>query len=110
MNFNRYCKACGAQVEFQYESDTTCCSNCNKNIERKDTIAGYRRDARVSQLKAMHSLMMEANDESIYMTWIYRMPDCPSEGDFVDIALDDEEYNACFDLFVKLIVKDGNRY
>lgn len=110
MNLNRYCKKCGTQVEFLYGVDKTYCPLCNEGIQRKDTIAGYTRDARVAQLKAMHNLMIEANDESIYMTWIYRMPDCPSEEDFVDIALDDEEYNACFDLFVKLIVKDGNRY
>lgn len=110
MNFNRYCKECGTKVEFNYEKETAYCMICNKDIERKDTIAGYTRDARVAQLKAMHNLMTEANDESIYMTWIYRMPDQPSEEDFIDIAMDDEEYNACFDLFVKLIVKDGNRY
>ena len=110
MNFNRYCKHCGNTIEFEYEKTTTYCNHCKKQITRKETIAGYTRDARVAQLKAMHNLMIEANDESIYMTWIYRMPDCPSEEDFIDIAMDDEEYNACFDLFVKLIVKDGNRY
>lgn len=110
MNFNRYCKECGTKVEFQYESETAYCMICNKDIERKDTITGYRRDARASQLKAMHELMSTANDEEIYMIWIYRMPDQPSEEDFIDIAMDDEEYNACFDLFVKLIAKDGNRY
>ena len=110
MSLSHYCKKCGYRIKFQYGSETAYCPNCNKDIERKETIAGYTRDARVSQLKAMHNLMMEANDESIYMTWIYRMPDCPSEEDFIDIAMDDEEYNACFDLFVKLIAKKGNRY
>ena len=75
-----------------------------------EVIPGYTRDARVNQLKAMHDLMVEANDEGIYMTWIYRMTDCPSEEDFIDIAMDDEQYNGCFDLFVKLIAKKGNRY
>ena len=65
---------------------------------------------RVTQLKSMHQLMMAANDESIYMTWIYTVPDCPSKKDFIDIAMDDEKYNHCFDLFVKLIAKNGNRY
>ena len=110
MNFNKYCKECGTQIEFEYEKDTTYCPTCNKDIHRKDAIAGYTMEARIGQLKTMHKLMMYANDESIYMTWIYRMPDCPSEEDFKDIALDDEEYNACFNLFVKLISKDGNRY
>ena len=58
----------------------------------------------------MHQLMCEANDEDIYMTWIYVMPDGATEEDFMDIAMDDEQYNECFDLFVKLIVKKGNRW
>ena len=70
----------------------------------------YTRAARIAQLKAMHELMINANDEGIYMTWIYRMPDEPMEGDFESIAESDEEYNACFDLFVRLITKEGNRW
>ena len=38
------------------------------------------------------------------------MPDCPSEEDFRDIAMDDNNYNECFDKFVRLIAKNGNRY
>ena len=110
MNVNRYCKECGNHVNFQYGEIITYCPGCNKEIKRKDTIAGYTKDARVAQLKAMHQLMLQANDETIYHTWIYTMPDEPSEEDFVDIALDDEQYNHCFDLFVKLIAKEGNRY
>lgn len=110
MDFNRYCKECGHHIEFQYGEATGHCPICNKNIERKDTIAGYTRDARVTQLKAMHQLMCEANDEYIYMAWIYTVPDCPSNEDFIDIAMDDERYNECFDLFVKLIKNEGNRW
>lgn len=110
MDFNKYCKKCGNHVDFKYGEMTTYCTGCDKEIKRKDTISGHTKDARVAQLKAMHQLMLQANDESIYMTWIYLMPDCPSEEDFVDIALDDEQYNECFDLFVKLIAKEGNRY
>lgn len=110
MDFNRYCKECGHHIEFQYEATTAYCPICDKEIGRKDTIAGYTRDARVRQLKAMHELMTEANDEYIYMSWIYLVPDCPSDEDFLFIATSDEQYNECFDLFVKLIVKKGNRY
>ena len=53
---------------------------------------------------------IEANDENIYMTWILLMPDEPTDEDIEDIAMDDEAYNECFDLFVKLIAKKGNRY
>lgn len=110
MDLNHYCRECGNPIEFEYGKPTAHCPICNKEVERKDTIAGYTRDARVAQLKAMHQLMCEANDEGIYMAWIYTVPDCPSEEDFIDIAMDDEEYNHCFDLFVKLIAKSGNRY
>lgn len=73
-------------------------------------VKNFVKHARVAQLKAMHELMINANDEGIYMTWIYRMPDEPMEEDFEYIAESDDEYNACFDLFVKLIAKEGNRW
>ena len=110
MNFNHYCKECGNPIEFEYRKTAAHCPTCNKEVEYKDTIAGYTRDARVAQLKAMHQLMCEANDEYIYMAWIYTVPDCPSDEDFIDIAMDDEQYNECFDLFIKLITKKGNRW
>ena len=68
------------------------------------------KEARITQLNLMHRLMIEANDENIYMTWILLMPDEPTDEDIEDIAMDDEVYNECFDLFVKLIAKKGNRY
>lgn len=73
-------------------------------------MSNYTKQARIAQLKAMHELMINANDEDIYMTWIYLMPDEPSEEDFVEIAEDDATYNECFDLFVKLIADEGNRW
>ena len=110
MDFNRYCKECGHHIEFQYGEKTAYCPICDKEIERKDAIAGFTRDARVKQLKAMHALMAEANDENIYMSWIYTMPDSPSEDDFLFIAMNDKSYNELFDKFVRLIAKEGNRY
>ena len=113
MNFNRYCKNCGSEVQEVDPIDGNRAYKCectDKPLAYNEVIPGFTRDARIAQLKAMHELMIQANDEGIYMTWIYRMPDCPSEEDFIDIAISDEEYNACFDLFVKLIKKDGNRY
>ena len=111
MDFNRYCKHCGEAVYPEENIGRIIhCYNCDRPLEPKDIIAGHTRDARINQLKAMHNLMCEANDEGIYMIWIYRMPDCPTEEDFVDIAMDDEQYNECFDLFVKLIARKGNRY
>lgn len=106
----RYCKECGHQVEFEYGKFTGYCPICDKEVERKDTMSAHTRNARITQLKAMHTLMSEANDENIYMSWIYTMPDAPSEDDFKEIALSDESYNKCFDKFVRLIAKSGNRY
>lgn len=110
MNTKYYCKHCGSQVNFEYGITQTYCPGCDTSVQRVDTIAGFTRDARITQLKAMHELMTEANDENIYMTWIYLMPDCPSEEDFESISISDDQYNECFDLFVKLIAKKGNRY
>lgn len=107
---NRYCKKCGVLLNFEYGITQTYCPGCNTSVQRIDTIADHTRKARIRQLKAMHELMCEANDENIYMSWIYLVPDCPSEEDFEYIAINDEEYNECFDKFVRLIAKDGNRY
>lgn len=73
-------------------------------------MSNFTKCARITQLNLMHRLMVEANDENIYMTWILLMPDEPADEDIEDIAEDDEAYNECFDLFVKLIAKKGNRY
>ncbi len=67
-------------------------------------------ECKVRQLKAMHELMLMANDEEIYMTWIYTVPDEPSEQDFIEIASDEKEYNEVFDLFLRLINDEGARY
>lgn len=105
------CKNCGAKVEFEYGKETTHCDNCDRDVTRpNDTIASWTFEARTSQLRAMHELMSNANDEEIYMSWIYLMPDGATEEDFKDIALDDAMYNECFDLFVKLIKYEDNRW
>lgn len=65
---------------------------------------------RANQLKALHNVILEANDESIYLAWItYAVPDCPDEEDFFDIAEDDDSYNQCVDLFIELVSKKGFR-
>ena len=71
----------------------------------------YTKEARIAQLKAMHELMINANDENIYMTWIITgVPDEPNEGNFEYIAEDDKAYNEYFELFLRLIAKHGNRW
>lgn len=106
----RHCKECGHHIEFQYGENEGYCPICDKTITYQNTIADHTLKGRVAQLKSMHQLMCAANDETIYMTWILLMPDGATNEDFIDIALDDEAYNECFDLFVKLIADKGNRY
>ena len=112
MDWSNYCKHCGRIVKEVFIDGPRVfkCMCQEELLKRSEVIEGHTREARINQLRAMHNLMCEANDESIYMTWIYLMPDCPSADDFIDIAMDDEQYNECFDLFVKLISKKGNRY
>ena len=106
----RLCKTCTHPIEINPEANTAYCANCGKELTPKETIGSWTLDARMDQLRAMHTLMQNANDEGIYMSWIYTMPDGATEEDFKDIALDDDMYNECFDAFVRLIKKEGNRW
>ncbi len=60
---------------------------------------------RIRKLKAMHELVLNIDDENYYMTWIYTIPDEPTEEDFIDIAEDVEMYNEIEELFKRLITK-----
>ena len=69
------------------------------------------KQTRITQLKLMHDLMLEANDERIYMTWIMGwIPDCPTEEDFIDCAENDDWYNETVDMFVRLIKDPDYRW
>ncbi len=71
----------------------------------------FVKEMRIKQLRLMHELMAQANDEGIYWTWSgVAVPDCPTDEDFESIAEDEENYNECFNAFVKLIADKGNRY
>ena len=104
------CRHCSTEIEFNSDGLYAQCNNCNKDLQSKEIISTWNLEARMKQLAAMHELMCQANDEMIYMSWIILMPDGATEEDFKDIALDDEQYNECFDFFVKLIKKEGNRW
>lgn len=73
-------------------------------------IPKYTIEARAEQLKCMHNLMMNANDEEIYMRWIYLMPDGVEDEEFPFMAEDTDFYNECFDLFCKLIQNPDVRW
>lgn len=113
MDFNKYCKHCGSEAKEIDPIDgnrTYQCECTEVLLKWNEVIPGFTLNARINQLKTMHALMAEANDENIYMSWIYLMPDAPSAEDFKDIAMSDKSYNECFDKFVRLIAKNGNRY
>jgi hypothetical protein len=104
------CRTCAHPVEIDRESNTFYCADCNKELTKSDVIASWAFNARMRQLKAMHELMRNADDETIYMSWIGLVPDEPSEEDFEYIAADDDMYNECFDLFIELIQNKDNRW
>ena len=66
-------------------------------------------------LKAMHTLIMAANDESIYESWIWIIPDECDDDELRSIAEDDPDSyaNAC-GLFLRLMksraMKEGGLY
>ena len=103
------CRNCGGKVtQIDHTNNTSYCEHCQSGL---NLIASWTLEARLTQLKAMHDIMQNANDEEIYMSWIVcGVPDEPSDEDFEYIAMDDESYNETFDLFVKLIKYDGNRW
>lgn len=105
------CRTCGQPVKENHTTNTAYCANCKKELAPKETIASWTFDARVEQLKAMHTLMSNANDERIYCAWIVTgMPDGATKEDYEYIACDDELYTECFNLFARLIQYEGNRW
>lgn len=60
---------------------------------------------RLSMVKLMNETMVSMNNEYAYMNWIYEMPDCPSEEDFVWFAEDEDRYMELYVYFIKLMNK-----
>lgn len=107
----QYCRECGSLVHIRAATMEKHCVVCNTKLSFKDMISEDILNVRILQLKAMNQLMRNANDETITETWLMLgVPDGSSEDDFFSIALQDEDYNEIFDLFVKLIAKKGVRY
>ena len=66
-------------------------------------------EMRFNLLKAMHDYIRFIDDERAYMTWIYEVPDCPSDEDFRDIAEDQEMWEDVCELFSNLIKEYDNK-
>ena len=67
---------------------------------------------RLNAIIAMNVMVCNMNDETAYCTWIYLVPDCASEYDFIDFAVNDEgtEENHLFDEAVELFKKLWKKY
>lgn len=63
-------------------------------------------EKRLAMVRLMHETITDMNNEYAYMKWIYEMPDCPSEEDFVWFAEDQDRYMELYNCFWNLI----NRY
>lgn len=62
---------------------------------------------RAKLLKLMDRWLRDnINDEELFMSWLYVMPDEATEDDFIDIAGDDEAFNDCTRVFATLTVLD----
>ena len=66
-------------------------------------------EMRFNLLKAMHEYVRFIDDERAYMTWIYEVPDCPSDMDFRDIAEDQEMWEDVCHLFGELVKEYDNK-
>lgn len=78
----------------------------DKEIAEQTTL----REKRITLLKAMHTIMLNMNNEQAYYTWIMVMPDEATEEDFVDTADDDDFFDAAketFEYIMKEYIKDG---
>lgn len=65
----------------------------------------YLIKSRFILLQKLHSIIKNMNDENAYLSWIYFVPDEPSEQDFLDIAEDDDSFEEVCKQFVILFNK-----
>lgn len=78
----------------------------NWSEEAKQTVDNFspKEKERLNAIIAMNIMVCNMNNESAYFTWIYLVPDCADEDDFIDFARNDEETeeNKLFDEAVEL--------
>ena len=83
----------------------------NEEKEQINQLSSKEKD-RLSAIVAMHTMVINMNDESAYCTWIYLVPDEATVWDFIDFAKNDEgtEENHLFDEAVVLFKSLWNNY
>lgn len=77
-----------------------------------DTLEEMKEMERLNAIIAMDIMVRNMNNESAYFTWIYLVPDCANEYDFIDFAKNEEgtEKNKMFDATVALFKKLWEQY
>lgn len=83
----------------------------------EETKAGVRKmsrkeNDRLNAIIAMNILVCDMNDETAHSEWICLVPDCATEQDFMDFALNDEgtEENELFNDAVKTFKRLWEEY
>ena len=86
----------------------------NWSEDAKQTVHKFslKETERLDTMIAMNIMICNMNDEGAYMTWIYLVPYCADEDDFIDFARNDEgtEGNKLFDEAVELFKKLWRNY
>ena len=86
----------------------------NWSEDAKHTVDNFslKEKERLNTIIAMNIMICNINDEGAYMKWIYLVPDCADEDDFIDFARNDEgtEENKLFDEAVELYKKLWQNY
>lgn len=67
--------------------------------------------SRAEQLKLMDLFVHTFNDEDLVEPWLMNgIPDGSDESDYRMLAEDAADYNDIFNLFVRLVQRNGTRY
>jgi hypothetical protein len=78
-------------------------SNMLINGNQKVRTAFESENSRMKLLMTLHDIVLNMNDENAYDEWIRDdIPDCPSEKDFEEIALDDDFFDEVLEDFIRI--------
>ena len=80
----------------------------NETLQEASYISSNSQDSKLTDVKMMHQIMLSMNNEDAYMSWIYTMPDQPTEEDFEYFADDDDEYNDLRETFDRIFKRYRN--
>lgn len=86
--------------------------NWSEEAKQKVDNFSQKEKERLNAIIAMNIMVCNMNDESAYFTWIYLIPDCADEDDFIDFARNDDgtKENTLFDEAVELFKKLWKNY